>query len=746
MTLVKAMERNSYELSPDQHRQICEASSYSQGDVATQKHSGEELLVIHNKNIDVMKESKPSVREFVLPVAYAPSFLSLDRLQKISFKDLKLETHHRGGFITGRTIAFPYQRSEVITIIEGDSGVVIKLVLGLEDNLYSGNAYHLPINSTVAIKEPYCKYNGDGDFVIRVDHPSDIAVLRGDDETVCMIMQSAAGVIEMSPAQWRSAGDEAYLEKKYTSAVECYAQAIDNTPKDDEFFVKETYRKRAFANLTAKSFLSAKEDALASLSSTATDVRAFQCAGTATYSLGLYSESKAYFEEALKVAPHDAKIQKELLRVKTRLREQIEGIYDFASMVQAVFDGNSHLDHTTYSNAIEVRSAAGHGRGLFSTKFIKAGSLVLCEKAFCLPEMYTEDKPKNMILYNFNSTSRTQRPAQAALFLQLRQKVYENFRGGQNEAFWDLDAGGYVRSGKEGSIVDGVPVVDTFLIEAIRLKNCFSCPRLSLSLLQEHLSSSSLNPTLLSTGLWIKSSYINHSCLPNLTRAFIGDMMIIHANSDIPPNTELTHQYLAPETSYLTRRKKFPLHWDFTCDCLLCSTEATSPDEKHQQRRDLVDQIKLHALSPQNQMYASQRISKGAIKAIERLVRKLEDLHEPAVYANIPRLLLVHPTIWLTDAHRAAGNHAKVIKYALEILRNFGFVDPVREGRLCLDGEAGVFGITNCETFSALRIAAEAYRALGSVDLAAQCEDAARRMFVVLTGSGVGVDTLFGRG
>jgi len=143
----------------------------------------------------------------------------LNTLQ-ISFKDLKLETHHRGGFLTGRTIVPPYHCSEVVTIIEGDDGDAAKLVLSFEDSLYSGTPYSLPINSTVAIKEPYCQYNGDGDFVIRIDHPSDIAVLRGDDPTVSMIMQFASGSIEITPTQWRDAGDKAYLEKKYSSAVE----------------------------------------------------------------------------------------------------------------------------------------------------------------------------------------------------------------------------------------------------------------------------------------------------------------------------------------------------------------------------------------------------------------------------------------------------------------------------------------------------------------------------------------------
>lgn len=56
--------------------------------------------------------------------------------------------------------------------------------------------------------------------MIRVDHPSDIAILRGDDPTLAMIIQFVAEKKEISPVEWKGAGDEAYLDKKYLSAIE----------------------------------------------------------------------------------------------------------------------------------------------------------------------------------------------------------------------------------------------------------------------------------------------------------------------------------------------------------------------------------------------------------------------------------------------------------------------------------------------------------------------------------------------
>jgi len=135
---------------------------------------------------------------------------------------------------------------------------------------------------------------------------------------------------------------------------------------------------------------------------------------------------------------------------------------------------------------------------------------------------------------------------------------------------------------------------------------------------------------------------------------------------------------------------------------------------------------------PQN-----QRIPDFAIRSVERLLREAEALHEPSVYSSIPRLLLVHPAIWLTTAHRSKRNFSKTATYALEILRNFGFVNPLREGKLCLDYDEG---IVNSEVFNALQYAMEAFKGLGRADLEKQCEEEARKLFGIITGDGEGFE------
>jgi hypothetical protein len=69
---------------------------------------------------------------------------------------------------------------------------VARLVIGFQDDSLSTSGPIFSINSTGAIKEPYCKFTGEGNYAIRGNHPSDIAVLRGDDLAVVLIMQFVA--------------------------------------------------------------------------------------------------------------------------------------------------------------------------------------------------------------------------------------------------------------------------------------------------------------------------------------------------------------------------------------------------------------------------------------------------------------------------------------------------------------------------------------------------------------------------
>jgi len=252
------------------------------------------------------------------------------------------------------------------------------------------------------------------------------------------------------------------MERLLTITFHSYTQAIDSSAPTESEFLRDVYRKRAFANLTAKFYVAAKDDALASCSGETFDSKAYYCAGRSAYELGAYAESKNHFEKALSLSPNDLKCKKDLVRTRARIGEEENGDYDFKSMVKSVTMNQLHLDHADYTKNAIIGPTAHAGRGLFAPHLLKAGSLVLCEKAFCLPDRYCQSEQSNdLVMFNFNTNARTQRPAQPQLFRELVQKLYHNAH--LTSSFFELDGGNYIRSGKEGQLVDGVPIVDSWV-------------------------------------------------------------------------------------------------------------------------------------------------------------------------------------------------------------------------------------------------------------------------------------------
>lgn len=108
-------------------------------------------------------------------------------------------------------------------------------------------------------------------------------------------------------------------------------------------------------------------------------------AARASYDLGCFARCRSYLAELEILYPGNKAASKDIERCELRLREQ-SGQFDLASMLdEAVIKQPSpRMDRAAFIGSIEVRKCAieSHGRGLFTTKAVKAGDLLLCEKAF----------------------------------------------------------------------------------------------------------------------------------------------------------------------------------------------------------------------------------------------------------------------------------------------------------------------------------------------------------------------------
>jgi hypothetical protein len=101
---------------------------------------------------------------------------------------------------------------------------------------------------------------------------------------------------------------------------------------------------------------------------------------------------------------------------------------------------------------VKVHNSPGKGRGLFVTRAVKAGELLLCEKAFA----YAWPPEHRNTLLNLQTTQR-QGPGQVELIRMIVQKIFRN--GSLLERFSRLYHGTYQAS--EMPEVDGSQIVDT---------------------------------------------------------------------------------------------------------------------------------------------------------------------------------------------------------------------------------------------------------------------------------------------
>jgi hypothetical protein len=231
-------------------------------------------------------------------------------------------------------------------------------------------------------------------------------------------------------------------------------------------------------------------------------------------------------------------------------------------------------------------------------------------------------------------------------------------------------------------------------------------------------------------GFWIHTSYINHSCLPNSVRTFIGDMLLLRATRDISTGDEITAQYITPELTYQDRQRKYVGTWNFKCDCPLCEVDGKVGKEVERQRMALFEELKGKA-----QKLGSTLPTITALKRFAKRLRDLEALYDESVYAQLPKLCLVHPTLFLTEAWRQLKNTDKMIESATKLLRNFGITVSVEGNEFLVTKSTGLI---NVECVRTLKYMTEGYIVKGQHDLAGSVTATAELWFRISTGTNVG--------
>ncbi|KAG4429525.1 hypothetical protein IFR05_014999 [Cadophora sp. M221] len=374
------------------------------------------------------------------------------------------------------------------------------------------------------------------------------------------------------------------------------------------------------------------------------------------YSLGRFRDCSEVLKVICKEYPENRQAKTELTRTIFRLLEQQRGGYDFKTLYAEVATLRPpQLDHATYIEPVEVRESPGKDRGLFTNAQVKAGDLLVCEKAFS---------------YSYSDYSNGTESA-------LREATIRKLTDNPNliPLFSSICHGSY----EPILQVDGKPFVDPQLVERVITLNSFGG---SLTSLASHISAPKTAGH--SSGIWILAASINHSCIPNCRRSFIGDMQIIRACRDMPPNTELLWPYRNPaaqDHDYDATQRDLQ-DYGFVCACELCGDTKLTGEGVLKRREGLRGELTA-AFATGGQRGAFD-CGKVDMVRIERTLAQLENTYSKSA-VEVPKTGLWDPYLALTRMYGVLGRPQNVVWSTLKILEMLGFsiygaAFPVRKG------------------------------------------------------------------
>ncbi|KAM3514258.1 hypothetical protein MY11210_002147 [Beauveria gryllotalpidicola] len=524
----------------------------------------------------------------LLPVPYPPCVLSSDELEPISISDMRCLTHHRGHKILLRVCTEAHRVPSLSVVVEDEQehAIVLRLENQPDEKTIPSRQY-LSKSTVLLLKEPFLQVNKYGrEFTLRVDHVSDLVWLHGEDKRIPIAWRRR--ISETDSVKARLRGNDFFNKNELGNALQQYTQAIKSAQTPVDALIAHV--NRALVNLRLERLEDAFNDAVAMNSELQPTEKGMFREAICLYKLQKFDQCLLKWQELQSRYPNNKEVPSEIKRVNTRLKECNDGIFDWLDMHEQAEYTPPLIDCASFSKNTEIRRSPGLGRGLFTTKPVVAGELLLCEKAFTFTFTGEGEKRERTVLVD-PDTMNVMRDSYPQDITQVVQKLYH--QPGMAPLFLELDHGDYTAP-QPGLQVDCKPVIDSFLVAKIITTNAFTAPRSTLKHFRAVVNGEfdDDKPWLTSSGIWYTASYINHSCIANCNRTFIGDMMIIRATEDLPADTELKLSYIAvgSEESYEQAQRKFSL-WNFSCTCYLCEKKKKTPDMEMRQRETLLQSL-----------------------------------------------------------------------------------------------------------------------------------------------------------
>ncbi|XP_022996186.1 uncharacterized protein LOC111491461 [Cucurbita maxima] len=380
---------------------------------------------------------------------------------------------------------------------------------------------------------------------------------------------------EMAEAEMqviRSRATELLLREEWNDAVYTYSQFItlcrNQTAATDHHLPKLQKSlclalcNRAEARSKLRNFEEALKDCDEALKIECTHFKTLLCKGKILLNLNRYSSALECFKTALvdpQVSGSSENLNGYLEKCKMFQHLSKTGAFDLSDWILNGFSGKPP-ELAEFIGPVQIRRSGISGRGLFATKNVDSGTLLLVTKAIAIERgILPENCDEN---------------AQLVMWKNFVDKVTDS----ATKSTKTKNLIGLLSTGEAEDDLD-VPEMSVFKpetedqIRSTEMSKILSV--LDINALVEDAASAKVlgkNSDYYGVGLWVLASFINHSCSPNARRLHIGDHIMVHAARDIKTGEEITFSYFDPLSPWKDR-KRMSETWGFNCKCKRCRFE-----------------------------------------------------------------------------------------------------------------------------------------------------------------------------
>ncbi|KAL5531517.1 hypothetical protein ACEPAG_4394 [Sanghuangporus baumii] len=602
---------------------------------------------------------------------------ALQDLKKIALGELRWCEVARGRVLVVRTLTQPcLVEGALCTVIEDESRAVHNLRVYNVD--FNDPRNVLPFGVALAIKEPYCEAATEATSGVRVDHPSDLVYLsEGDEHHPESWRTTFLENLPCSPSEkLKDEGNELFKKGLYRPAVCKYTAALRRDPSSA--LKTSILLNRAQSRLLLGSYESAAIDAeeIIKVYGDQPNEKALFRAARALYELGRYEEARKHLEQLVATYSQNRDAKSILTKTRQRLAEQQFGKYDWVSLISEARKSVPRLEIADYMGSVRL-SDNGY---LVASSDIKSGDLLLCNNA--VEVLYPADlaKEKRTLVYDVTRDVLTQGEGWK-LTQRIATKITQNPTSG--DIVYSLLEGLEYESNastKQLLTADRRVVVDIYALEAIREAYAEPFPTLHPSVPTNIAPSQGI-------GLWPLGTraHLKHSCLPNASRSFIGDAMILRACRDTPRGEIITVSHVHPSLPFEERRVALARGSGTPCDCKFCEIEEKEGQNMRQQRVDLVQRVKelserappevLRTDAGRDQSTAPEdTVVREVVQEVSRICDKLEATYSYPSYEQ-PRFALLEPLAYLFACYLYLGPSSTedALKTNARYLTSLGF-------------------------------------------------------------------------